>query len=159
MAPCRYILKRIAKRWRPNNVITSIGLGFTIFSLVSSDKFFVVIYTFIFGADYWFLLLTEDIFSIWFKKDKKKKQISKNEMKHSEKSEFIKERWCVTLLNFRPVPGPTFKLWGESQVPGSWGPGSRAPGPTFTPIPTVYTKKRYQQFSLICLFPHLQWQK
>ena len=34
----------------------------------------------------------------------------------------------VTLLNFRGVPSPTFKLWGRSLVPGSWGPG-----PAFTP--------------------------
>ena len=76
-----------------------------------------------------------------------------------EKVNSLKKGDGVTLLNFRAVPGPTFKLWGESQVPGSWGSGSRAPGPTFTPIPTVYTKKRYQQFLFICLFPHLQRQK
>ena len=39
----------------------------------------------------------------------------------------------VLLLNFRGVPGPTFKLWGRPRVPGSWGPGSRGAGPTFTP--------------------------
>ena len=33
----------------------------------------------------------------------------------------------VPLLNFREIPGPTFKLWG--------GPGSWCPGPTFTPWP------------------------
>ena len=100
MAPHRYILKRIAKRWRPNNVITSIGLGFTIFFLVTSDKFFVVIYTFL------SLVLTTDfcysqkIFLVSDLKKTKKKQISKNEMKHSGKREFIKERWW----------GHTFKL-------------------------------------------------
>ena len=26
----------------------------------------------------------------------------------------------VPLLNLRGVPGTTFKLWGGSQVPGSW---------------------------------------
>ena len=38
----------------------------------------------------------------------------------------------VPLLIFRGVPGPTFKLRGS---PVSWVPGSRGPGPTFTPCP------------------------
>ena len=46
MAPYRYTLKKIAKRWQSRNVITSIGLGFTIFCSVSSDNFFIVTYTF-----------------------------------------------------------------------------------------------------------------
>ena len=55
-APYRDTLKRIAKRWRSKNVITSMGLGFTIFCSVSSDNFFVVIYTFfIFSVDYFFV--------------------------------------------------------------------------------------------------------
>ena len=41
----------------------------------------------------------------------------------------------IPLLNFRGVPGPTFKLWGGSRVSGYQGPGSRGPGPTFTPYP------------------------
>ena len=72
MAPCRYILKRIAKRWQSKNVITSMGLGFNVFCSVSSDKFFVVIYNFL------SLVLTIDFchsqlifFCILFNKDKK----------------------------------------------------------------------------------------
>ena len=55
-------------------IITSMWLGFTIFSLVSSDDFFVVIYSFL------SLVLTIDfcysqliLFCILFKKDKKNK--------------------------------------------------------------------------------------
>ena len=66
-------------------------------------------------------------------------------MKYADKNEFIKEKEVpllnfeegpgVLLLNFRGVPGPTFKLWGgpRSWVPGYWGPWSWDPGPTFTP--------------------------
>ena len=81
-------------------------------------------------------------------------------IKYPEKNEFFKERWGVPLLNFeggsevlllnfeedpgvpilnfRGVQGPTFKLWGGSQVPGPRVPRSRGPqswgsGPTFTP--------------------------
>ena len=47
-------------------------------------------------------------------------------MKYSEKNEFIKERWG----------DPTFKLRRGSRVPllnFKMDPGSRGPGPTFTP--------------------------
>ena len=72
MAPYRYTFKRIAKRWWSKNVITSMGLGFTIFCLVFSDNLFRYhIYFFIFSVDYWFLLLTVDIFLYLIKKDKK----------------------------------------------------------------------------------------
>ena len=39
----------------------------------------------------------------------------------------------VPTLKFRGVPGPTFKLLG--------GPGSRGPGPTFTPCHERVNKK------------------
>ena len=39
----------------------------------------------------------------------------------------------VSLFDLRGIPDPTFKLWGESWVPGSRGPTSRDPGPTCTP--------------------------
>ena len=91
LAPYRYPLKRIAKRWRSKNIIASVGLGFTIFCKFLQIIFCCHIHLFIFSADYWFLLLTVDFFCILFKKEKKK-QIRKKEMKYSEKEEFVKER-------------------------------------------------------------------
>ena len=50
IASYRYTLKRIAKGWRSKNDITWMRLVFTIFCSVSSDSFFVFMYTFLFLA-------------------------------------------------------------------------------------------------------------
>ena len=67
LAPYRYTSKRIARRWRSKNVITSMGLGFTgvleFFQIIFSLSH-ILIYL---SVDYGFLLLTVDIF---FKKTK-----------------------------------------------------------------------------------------
>ena len=138
MAPYRYTSKKIAKRWRSKNVITSVGLGFTgVLFIFFSDNFFVV--TFIFSVDYWFLLLTVDIF---------------------EKNKFIKGRWGgPTFKLWGRSWGPTFKIlkgvlgshfWilGGSRVPlsnfeGVPGSRSRGAGPTFTPCQIWYTSWSY----------------
>ena len=60
MAPYRYTLQRIAKRWRSRDVITSMVLGFTFFCLLSPDNFFVFIYTFlsiVLDIDFFYLQL------------------------------------------------------------------------------------------------------
>ena len=108
------------------------GLGFTIFCSVSSDNFFVLIYTFL------SLVLTFDfcysqlIFScILFKKDKKIKwvknswNILKNLWNSFKKGEGVpllnfEGGPGVPLLNFRGVHGPTLQLWYGSRVPGFW---------------------------------------
>ena len=128
MAPCRYTLKMIAKRWQSKSVITSMGLGFTIFCSVSSDNLLVVIYTFL------SLVLTIDfcysqlIFSCnLFKKDKISK---KKKKKNSEINEFIIHQVGVPLLSFEGGPGvPVLNFWEYPGVPFLNLRG--IPGPTF----------------------------
>ena len=157
MVPYRYTLKRIAKQWRSKNIINSMSSGFIIFCSVSSDNFFVVIYTFlslVLTMDFYYSQLI--FFCILFKKDKKTKQVKKDEISW-EKMKLLKKGegvlllhfeggHGVPLLNFRGVPDLTFKLWEdrESQVPAFRGPGSRGPCPTFT---SCQSKTYYQNIS------------
>ena len=144
MVPYRYTLKRIAKRWRSKNVVTTVlGLGFTIFYSVSSDNFLI--------ANIYFIIFVTIDFCY--------SQLIFKKMKYSEKNEFIKERWG----------GPTFKLWT-----GSWGStfklwrvswvlGSQGPGPTFTPCqPPTNVRKNFVHTKFWQIFKlwetmHLLW--
>ena len=109
MVPYRYTSKRIAKRWRSENVVTAMGLGFTVFCSVSYDNFFIVIYTFL---SLWVLI---SVTHSWYLK----------RWNILKKMNSLKKGEGVPLLNFEGGAG--------SWVPGSRGPGPRGPGPTFAP--------------------------
>ena len=106
--------RRIAKRWQSKNVITSMGLGFTIFFSVSADNFFVVIYTFlslVLIMDFCYSQLI--FFCTLFKKDKKIKQVKKmNSLKKGEGVLLLhfEGNPGVPLLNFSGVSDLTFEL-------------------------------------------------
>ena len=106
MVPYRYTLKRIAKGWRSKNVV-AMESGFTMFCSVSSYNFFSVIYTFL---SLWLLI------SVTHSCYLKRWNILK-------KANSLKKGEGFPLLNFEGSP--------ESRVPGS-----RGPGPTFTPCPS-----------------------
>ena len=117
MAPHRYTSKRIAERWRSNNVITSMGLGSVGFCSVSSESFFVVTCTCLSLVLAFDFCNSQLIFFVSYLKKDTKINISKKTFKYSEKNEFIKERWG----------GPTFKLRRGSGVlllKFEGGPGS-----------------------------------
>ena len=163
MAPYRYNFKKIAKQWRSKNIITSMELGFTIFYSVSSDNFFVIIYTFlslVLSIDFCYSQLI--IFCILFKKDKKIRKLQKR-WNNLKKMNSLKKGEGIPLLNFERDPGVPLlnfevgpgvpllnfrKVPGGSWVSGSQGPGSWGPGPTFIPC-----------LSWIHLFKTKKWRK
>ena len=132
IAPYRYTLKRTAKLWG--------SLGFC---SVFSDNFFVVTYTclsLVLTIDFCYSQLT--FFCNLFKKTQNK--ISKKKtIKYSEKKwiHSRRVRGGPTFKLRRLSWGPTFKLWRGAQ-----GPGSRGPGPTFTPC--LGCSKFYVRWSL-----------
>ena len=99
----------------------------------------------VFTIDFCYLQLI--FFCILFKKDtemvKKSEEIFWKKWIHQRKVRGLTFKFCagswdpflnfevgpgVPLLNFRGVPGPTFKLWGESCVLGPRVSRSRVPG-------------------------------
>ena len=109
------------------NAVTTMGLGFTIFCSVSSDNFFIVIYTFL---SLWLLI---SVTHSWYLK----------RWNILKKMNSLKKGEGVALLNFAGDPGvPLLNFEGVSglRVWGSQGPTSQGPGPTFTPCHSKTTK-------------------
>ena len=131
MAPHRYTSKRIAERWRSNNVITSVGLGSVGFCSVSSESFFVVTCTCL------SLVLAFDFcnsqlifFCILFKKRHKNKYIKKNIQIFWKKWIYQRKVRGSHFWTSKGSWGPTFKIWRGSWVPLlNFEEVSRGPGP------------------------------
>ena len=139
------------------------GLSSLGFCWISSNNFFVFKYTYlplVLTIDFCNSQLILFLYISYFKKIQRQKTI-----KYSENNEFIKERWGVPLLNFEEGPGILFlNFEGGPGVPllnfrVVSGPGSRCPGPTFTPCQYGRQIDTFKSVSSKCCTHHffLYW--